>query len=66
MSGSYVWLSNDIARIATGGVKLAPSWEFAAGVAWLAEQLNAPVRLPERPLQIVTVDVTGKDVEQCT
>ena len=36
MSGSYVWLSADIRRIAEGGVILAPSWDFAAGVAWLA------------------------------
>lgn len=46
--GSYVWLSSDIRRLAEGGVLLAPSWEFAAGVAWLAGQLNASVRLPER------------------
>lgn len=56
MSGSYVWLSDDIRRIATGGVALAPSWDFAAGVAWLASQLNAPVKLPERAAVVVTID----------
>lgn len=54
---STVWQSSDIARIAAGGVAIAPSLDFAAGVAWLAVQLNAPVRLPERsePAPVVVV-----------
>ena len=47
-----VWHKQDIARIAAGGVVLAPSWEFAAGVAWLAAQLGATVQLPERPAEV--------------
>jgi hypothetical protein len=30
-------------------VALAPSWDFALGVTWLAAQLGAAVRMPERP-----------------
>ena len=57
-----VWHKQDIARIAAGGVVLAPSWEFAAGVAWLAAQLGATVQLPERPAVIVTIDGNGREV----
>ncbi len=60
---SSVWASSDIARIAAGGVAIAPSWDFAAGVAWLANQLNAPVRLPERRETAVTVLIdAGREV----
>lgn len=65
MMASTVWQSSDIARIAAGGVAIAPSWEFAAGVAWLAGQLNAPVRLPERsePAPVVVViEATAQEV----
>lgn len=52
---SSVWQSGDIARIAAGGVAIAPSYDFAAGIVWLAAQLNAPVRLPAQPEQARTV-----------
>ncbi len=58
-----VWHKQDIARIAAGGVALAPSWDFAAGVAWLAAQLGATVNLPERPAAaVVVIDGNGREV----
>jgi len=57
-----VWHKQDIARIAAGGVVLAPSWDFAAGVAWLAGQLNAPVKLPDRAAVVVIDDAAGREV----
>ena len=62
MSGSCVWLSDDIRRIAEGGIVISPSMEFAAGVAWLAGQLNAPVKLPDRAAVVVTVEANGREV----
>ena len=64
MSGSSVWHVGDIRRIAEGGVILAPSWDFAMGVAWLAGQLNAPVKLPERrePVAVVVLDANGREM----
>lgn len=64
MSGSSVWHSADIRRIAEGGILLAPSWDFAEGVAWLAGQLNAPVKLPERreSVAVVVLDANGWEV----
>lgn len=66
---STVWKSDDIARLAAGGVAIAPSYAFAAGVAWLARQLNAPVRLPERDVAwpepapvVVLIDAAGREV----
>ena len=61
-----VWHKQDIARIAAGGVALAPSWDFAAGVAWLAAQLGAPVRLPDRPaaVAVVVIDGNGREVKR--
>lgn len=63
---SSVWQSSDIGRIAAGGVAIAPSYEFAAGVAWLAAQLNAPLRLPERePAPVVVlIDAAGREVRR--
>ena len=57
-----VWHKQDIARIAAGGVALAPSWEFAAGVAWLAAQFGADVKLPERPAAVIVIDAAGREV----
>ena len=59
-----VWHKTDIARIAAGGVVLAPSPDFALGVVWLAAQLGADVRLPERPaaVVVVTIDGNGREV----
>jgi hypothetical protein len=58
-----VWHRDDIARIAAGGVILAPDASFALGVAWLAGQLNAPVQLPEPPAAVVVViDGNGSEV----
>ncbi|MFZ2358721.1 MAG: hypothetical protein WA040_05200 [Anaerolineae bacterium] len=57
-----VWHKQDIARIAAGGVVLAPSWEFAAGVAWLAAQFGADVKLPERPAAVIVIDAAGREV----
>ena len=58
-----VWHKQDIARIAAGGVALAPSPDFALGVAWLAAQLGATVNLPERPAAVVVViDANGGEV----
>ena len=57
-----VWHRDDIARIAAGGVILAPDASFALGVAWLAGQLNAPVQLPEPPAAVVVVmDAHGQE-----
>ena len=60
-----VWHRSDIARIAAGGVVLAPSPDFALGVAWLAAQLGADVQLPERPAAVpvvVVIDGNGREV----
>ena len=64
MSGSTVWVSSDIGRIAEGGIARSPAWDFAAGVAWLAGQLNAPVKLAERrePVAVVVLDANGREV----
>ena len=61
-----VWHRDDIARIAAGGVILAPDASFALGVAWLAGQLNAPVQLPEPPaaMPVVVID-GGQEVTRC-
>ena len=60
-----VWHKDDVRRIAAGGVVLAPSPDFALGVAWLAAQLGADVRLPERrevlPV-VVVIDGNGAEV----
>lgn len=59
-----VWHKTDIARIAAGGVAIAPGRDFALGVAWLAAQLGAVVRVPERPAAVVVViDGNGREVE---
>ena len=58
---SGVWLCGDIRRIAEGGIAVAPSGDFALGVAWLAGQLNAPVKLPERRTVVVVVDGNGRE-----
>ena len=70
MTGSTVWVAADIARIASGGVALAPSLDFAAGVAWLAAQLNAPVLLPARgeawpELTPLVVTIDGQEATRC-
>jgi len=58
-----VWHKQDIARIAEGGVVLAPSPDFALGVAWLAAQLGATVNIPKRPAAVVVViDGNGREV----
>ena len=62
MAGSCVWLSDDIRRIAEGGIVISPSWEFAAGVAWLAAQFGADVKLPERPAAVIVIDAAGREV----
>ena len=41
-----VWDVDTIGNIAVGGIALAPTAQFAAGIAWLATRLNATVRLP--------------------
>lgn len=61
-----VWKSDDIARIAAGGVAIAPSWQFAAGVVWLAEQLNAHVLLPVRSEPVQDVAVIDSDSQEAT
>lgn len=63
MGGQSVWYKEDIAQIGATLVAIAPSWDFAAGVAALCAAIGASVRLPERPAPpLVAIDVTGKEV----
>lgn len=64
MAGQSVWSKTDIARIGATLITLAPSWDFAAGVAALCNAVGAPVRLPERsaPAPVVVIDANGREV----
>lgn len=61
--GQSVWYKDDIAQIGATLVAVAPSWDFAAGVAALCNAIGAPVKLPERGDLKATrvIDVTGKE-----
>lgn len=43
-----VWHRSEIAQIGQTLIAMAPSLDFAAGVAALCHAVGAPVRLPER------------------
>lgn len=63
MAGQSVWSKTDIARIGATLITLAPSRDFAAGVAALCAAVGAPVRLPEREqTQVVVMIDEGREV----
>ena len=66
MAGQSVWHKDDIAQIGATLVTLAPSWDFAAGVAALCNAVGAPVYLPERsesaPVVVVIDGADGRKV----
>lgn len=60
-----VWHKADIGRIGQTLIDMAPSWEFAAGVAALCNAVDAPVRLPVREPEraaVVVIDREGWEV----
>lgn len=58
MAGQSVWHKDNIAQICATLIALAPSWDFAAGVAAVCNSLGAPVYLPERsePEPVVVIE----------
>ena len=58
------WHKRDIGQIGQTLVDMAPSLEFAAGVAALCQAVGAPVQLPERrgPVAVVVIDSDGQAV----
>lgn len=62
--GQSAWHKDDIAQIGATLIAIAPSWEFAAGVAALCDAIGAPVKLPKRsePPVIVVVNADGREV----
>ena len=58
--GASVFHQTDIARIGQTLIDVAPSAEFAAGVAALCSAVGAPVRLPERPTAVTVEQPTGR------
>ncbi len=58
MIGQSVWHKDDIAQIGATLITIAPSWDFAAGVAALCNAIGASVYLPERsePAAVVVID----------
>jgi hypothetical protein len=64
MIGQSVWHKNDIARIGATLVAMAPSRDFAAGVAALCNAIGAPVPLPEQrePAAVVVIDGDSREV----
>lgn len=61
--GQSVWHKDDLAQIGRTLVAMAPSWDFAAGVAAMCNAVGAPVRLPERSEPaLVVIDVPGQEV----
>ncbi len=57
--GASVWHKDDVGQIGQTLIDVAPSAEFAAGVAALCQALGAPVRLPERPTAVTVEVPTG-------
>jgi hypothetical protein len=57
MIGQSVWHKDDIAQIGATLITIAPSWDFAAGVAALCNAIGASVYLPERsePVAVAAV-----------
>ena len=65
MAAQSVWHRDDIARIGDTLVALAPSPDFAAGVAALCSAVGAPIKLPKQRKPVVVVDVidaAGRDI----
>ena len=66
MIGQSVWHKDDIAQIGATLITIAPSWDFAAGVAALCNAIGASVYLPERSSlempQMVLIDADGREV----
>lgn len=58
--GQSVWHRDDIAQVGATLIAVAPSLDFAAGVAALCAAVGAPVSLPKRrdPAPAVQVLVT--------
>lgn len=49
MNQQFVWHRNDIANLGQTLIDMAPSYEFAAGVAALCTAVGAKVTLPALP-----------------
>jgi hypothetical protein len=67
MIGQSVWHKDDIAQIGATLIAIAPSWDFAAGVAALCNAIGASVYLPERsePAAVVVIDgANGREMPQ--
>lgn len=58
-----VWHIDDIAQIGQTLVTMAPSPEFAAGVAAVCSAVGARVKLPEWPKQAPVVMIDAQAVE---
>lgn len=50
--GQFVWHRDDLARIGQVLIATAPSLDYAIGVAALCASVGAPVKLPERRMEI--------------
>ena len=59
-----VWQVEEVKRLAESGMAIAPSREFAAGIAWLAMALNAGWHPYERDriMEYLAGDVKGPPV----
>lgn len=60
-----VWHKRDIAQIGSTLIAIAPSYEFAAGVAALCNAVGAPVQLPDQRVSVVVIDHSTSATAQC-
>jgi hypothetical protein len=64
--GQSVWHRDDLAQIAVTLIAMAPSREFAVGVAAMCNAVGAPVRLPEWCEAVAVTVINGAEEHALT